>query len=156
MGTSSTVPNPPEVTMTGHVATVEIDIQAPPRAVWAALTEPEAVKQAMFGAEVSTDWTPGSEITWSGEFQGRPFQDKGRILAVEPHRRLSMTHWSAMSGQPDEPSNHHTLVYELVEQDGGTHLTLNQDNNASAEEAEHSARNWSSMLEVVKRVAEGA
>ncbi|MBM9468939.1 SRPBCC family protein [Nakamurella leprariae] len=140
--------------MTGHVATAEIDIQAPPSAVWAALTEPEAVKQAMFGAEVDTDWTPGSPITWTGEFQGRPFQDKGQILAVEPHRRLSMTHWSPMSGTADEPSNHHTLVYQLAERGGGTHLTLEQDNNASAEEAEHSAQQWSTMLEVIKRVAE--
>jgi hypothetical protein len=42
----------------------------------------------MFGSEVTTDWKPGSPITWKGEFEGRAYEDKGEVIAVEPGRRL--------------------------------------------------------------------
>jgi hypothetical protein len=65
-----------------------------------------------------------------------------------------MTHFSPMSGQPDVPENYHTIHLELDEQDGGTHVTLDQDNNPTREAAEHSRANWAQMLEGVKAVAE--
>ena len=52
----------------------------------------------MFGAELETDWAEGSPITWSGEWEGKPYQDKGKVLEVDPGRRLVHTHFSALSG----------------------------------------------------------
>src|SRR3712207_7239681 len=48
-------------------------------------------------------WRPGSPITWSGEWQGHAFEDKGEVLEVEPPHRLVVTHFSPMSGQQDVP-----------------------------------------------------
>ncbi|MGH3667351.1 MAG: SRPBCC domain-containing protein [Acidimicrobiia bacterium] len=59
-----------------------------------------------------------------------------------------------MSGQDDVPENYHTLTYEIEERRGKTHLSLSQDNNASAEEAEHSKGNWEMMLAGLKEVVE--
>ena len=36
----------------------------------------------------------------------------------------------------------------------GTHVSLSQDNNASAEAAEHSKRNWEQMLSGLKETVE--
>ena len=70
--------------MSGHVATAQCEIEAPPEKVWRALTDPELIKKYMFGSEVRTDWQPGSPITWKGEFEGRPYMDKGEIVSFEP------------------------------------------------------------------------
>ena len=140
--------------MSGHVATAQCEIDAPPEKVWRALTDPQLIKKYMFGSEVRTDWKPGSPITWQGEFEGRKYMDKGKIIAVEPGRRLEITHFSPLTGQEDRPENYHKVSYELQQTDGGTSVRLTQDNSSSAEEAEHSAATWQMMLDGLKKVAE--
>jgi uncharacterized protein YndB with AHSA1/START domain len=140
--------------MSGHVATAECEIDAPPDKVWRALTDPELIKKYMFGSEVKTDWQPGSPITWKGEFEGREYEDKGEIISVDPGRRLEVTHFSPLTGQEDRPENYHRVRYELQQTAGGTSVRLSQDNSSSAEEAEHSAANWQMMLDGLKNVVE--
>jgi uncharacterized protein YndB with AHSA1/START domain len=141
--------------MTGHhVATAQCEIDATPDKVWQALTDPELIKKYMFGSEVKTDWKPGSPITWQGEFEGRKYEDKGEIIAVEPGRRLEVTHFSPLTGQEDRPENYHRVLYELQQTGSSTSVRLTQDNSSSAEEAEHSAANWQMMLAGLKKVAE--
>ncbi len=140
--------------MANIVATADTDISAPPARVWSALTDPAEIKQYMFGSQVETDWRPGSAIAWKGEYQGRPYEDKGRIVEVEPQRRLVVTHFSPLSGQRDVPENYHTLTYVLEPRGDGTHLSLSQDNNSTDEEAAHSRDNWAAMLSALKNVVE--
>lgn len=137
--------------MTGYVAVAETDIDASAAQVWDVLTSPARLKELWFGAEVKTDWQVGSPITWSGEWEGKPYQDKGEILAIEPGRLLRLTHFSPLTGQPDVPENYHTLTYTLT---GNTHLKLEQDNNASEDEAKHSQSMWELLVTKVKAAAE--
>ena len=141
--------------MTDHVATAHAEIAAPGERVWEALTDPEQIEQYMFGSSVSTDWKPGSPIVWTGEYEGKRFEDKGRIVEVERPRRLELTHFSPSSGLEDRPENYHTLVYELEEHSGTTRLSLTQDNNPTPEAAEHSRANWQTVLAGLKQVVEG-
>ena len=141
--------------MSDHVATVETEIEAPPSKVWTALTDPDQIEKYMFGSHVVTDWKPGSSIVWKGEYEGKKYEDKGEILEVEPERRLKLTHFSPLSGQEDVPENYHTLVYDLDESDGKTHVSLSQDNNPTEDAAEHSRANWAKMLSALKEVVEG-
>lgn len=139
------------------VAKTQITIDAPADAVWQALTDPAKVKQYMHGTNMETDWQVGSPVTWTGEWKGESYEDKGEVLAVEPERLLRMSHWSPMGGTEDKPENYHTVTYELAEQDGKTVLPLSQDNNASQEEADSMAKNnWGPVLEGIKTVAEAA
>jgi uncharacterized protein YndB with AHSA1/START domain len=140
--------------MTGHVATAEAEIRAPRSEVWRALTDPDQIQKYMFGSRVETDWKPGSPITWKGEYEGKKYEDKGEILEVVEERRLKVTHFSPLSGEEDAPENYHTLVYELEENDGQTHVSLSQDNNRSEEAADHSRANWEKMLSGLKEVVE--
>jgi uncharacterized protein YndB with AHSA1/START domain len=77
------------------------------------------------------------------------------VLEVVPGRRLKVTHFSPLSGEDDAPENYHTLVYELTEVDGTTHVSLSQDNNPTEEAAEHARANWEQMLSALKEVVEG-
>ncbi|HEX4471798.1 MAG TPA: SRPBCC family protein, partial [Nocardioides sp.] len=135
--------------MADHVAHAETEISASPQQVWEALTDPDAISSFMFGAKVETDWEEGSAITWSGEYDGNPYQDKGEILEVVESRRLRMTHFSPLSGDDDVPESYHTLDYRLEDHGETTRLTLDQDGNDSAEQAEQFAANWQTMLDQV-------
>ncbi len=140
--------------MKDHVVNTSIHIDAPPSKVWDALTEPEQIKQYMFGADVHTDWKPGSPISFTGTYQGKSYEDKGRVLECVPERKLVHTYWSSMAGEPDRPENYKTVSYGLREERDGTLLTLTQDHNATEEAREHSEENWRQVLQGVKRTAE--
>ena len=137
------------------VAKAETTIDAPVARVWEALVDPERAKKYMFGATVASDFKEGSPITWSGEWNGKPFVDKGVILKVEPGRRLAYTHFSPLTGLPDVPENYHTVEITLQDQGGKTRVTLTQDNNETEEVRAHSEANWVQMLKVMKEVVEG-
>src|SRR5215212_4213820 len=139
----------------GLIANASTTIDATMARVWDALTTPEIIKQYMFGTEVVSDWKEGSPIAWKGIWEGKPYQDKGKILKMVPGRTLQMTHFSPLSGAPDSPENYHTLTYELSEKDGQTEVTLSQDKNANDEERAHSQQMWESLLKGLKKVLEG-
>lgn len=139
----------------GFEARTSITIDASRARVWDALTRADLVKRYMHGTDMSTDWKVGSAITWKGEWKGKPYEDKGKVLAVEPERMLRYTHWSPMGGSDDRPENYHTVTYDLAGEDGSTKLTLTQDNNPSQEAAaEMAEKNWKPVLEGLKEVAE--
>jgi uncharacterized protein YndB with AHSA1/START domain len=137
-----------------HIATSTTTINAPTGRVWSVLTDPDAIKEFMFGTEIETDWTVGSPIVWRGLWKGTEYEDKGVVVEFDPGRRLVNTHFSALSGQDDVPGNYHTVTWILEGKAGATRLTLSQDNNASAEDAEHSKGMWDSLVASVKAIAE--
>jgi uncharacterized protein YndB with AHSA1/START domain len=135
-------------------ATATETINAPVSAIWDALTDPAKIKQYLFGADVVTDWKEGSPIVYRGEWRGKSFEDKGRVLKVEPEKRLVCTHWSPMSGTPDAPENYHQVTYELHPSGNATQLSISQDNNDDEEEMQHSRQNWEVVLENMKNFLE--
>lgn len=141
--------------MTGkYVATSTIMIEAPTSRVWSVLTDRDAIEEFMFGTKVVTDWTIGGPIVWRGVWEGKEYEDKGTILEFEPGRRLVNTHFSPLGGHEDKPENYHTLTWTLEGGTGTTNLTLSQDNNATAEEAQHSKGMWDILVADVKAIAE--
>ena len=136
------------------VAKATTTINAPASRVWDALTKPELIKQYLFGTDVISDWKVGSPIIYRGEWQGKPFEDKGKILKMEREKSLVNTHWSPLSGVPASPENYHTVSYDLSEKNGRTDVTITQDNNASEEEKAHSEENWEQVLDGLKKLIE--
>jgi uncharacterized protein YndB with AHSA1/START domain len=140
--------------MAGFEATAQTDVAAPPARVWTALTDPAQIATYMQGSKVTTTWEVGSPITWDGEYDGRSYQDKGEVLTYDEPRVLSVTHYSPMMGQPDEPENYHTLVYTLTPEGERTRLELTQDGNESQEQADQFSQNWQGMLDGLKAQVE--
>jgi uncharacterized protein YndB with AHSA1/START domain len=136
------------------IAKAHVEINAPIAKVWAALVDPAMIKQYMFGTNAVSDWHEGAPIVWKGEWEGKPYQDKGVILQLKPEHVLQYSHFSPLSGQPDVPENYHTVTIELSSGGAGTIVTLSQDNNATKEEREHSEQNWGTMLNSLKRFLE--
>ena len=138
-----------------HVARTSITINTARSQVWDALTNPQLIRQYLFGTEVNTDWQVDSPIIYTGVWEGKPFEDKGKVLQVEEGKLLVSTFWSALSGLPDLPENYQTVRYELSTENGRTKLTIVQDNNASQEAAQQSEQNWKTVLQGMKKLLEG-
>jgi uncharacterized protein YndB with AHSA1/START domain len=139
--------------MSGQTITAEVEISASPHQVWSALTDPELIRQYFFGSTVETSWEPGTPITWSGEYDGTSYQDKGEVIDVVPGQRLVVTHFSPMAGQDDVPENYHRLTYSLEKEGDATRLTLEQDNTPEESVGDFQS-NWDTMLGNLKELVE--
>ena len=139
--------------MSGQTVTSEVEIGASPGQVWNALTDPDLIRQYFFGSTVETTWEPGAPITWSGEYDGTSYQDKGEVIEVVPEQRLVVTHFSPMTGQDDVPQNYHRLTYSLEREGDATRLILEQDNTPE-ESVEDFQSNWDTMLGNLKELVE--
>jgi uncharacterized protein YndB with AHSA1/START domain len=126
--------------------------------VWQALTTPKMIKKYFFGADAESDWKVGSQIQWHGEFKGKRYEDKGEILVSKPEKELSMSHWSALSGDADVPENYHVVTYHLEPDGQRTKVILTQGNLTSGvkptdvdERAEYE-KNWMTVLENLDKI----
>ncbi len=136
------------------VSKASISIEAPKQAVWQALVTPEAIKQYMFGADVTSDWEKGSPITWMGEMNGKKYNDRGVVLEAEAERSLQYTHFSPLSGKADVPENYHTVTIDLADSADDTVVSLMQDGNSDEAARAESEKNWGAMLEGLKQYVE--
>ena len=134
--------------------TKKIMISATAAEVWKAITSKETVKKYFFGTNVESDWKEGSSITYSGNWEGKEYKDKGDIIKVEKNKLLQHTHWSSLSGKPDTPENYYTITYELKEKDHHTEVSVTQEGQMSENAAQHSGKNWEMVLEKLKEVTE--
>jgi uncharacterized protein YndB with AHSA1/START domain len=137
----------------GFVATASIVIEARAEKVWKALTDPAQIKRYLYGTEAISDWKVGSPIVYKGLWEGRPYEDKGRILEIEPGRLFRSSYWSAFSGLPDEPANYNTVTYELAAGESTT-LSVTQDNIPSEEGRAQAEGNWRMVLQAIKELLE--
>ena len=135
-------------------ATASITTTATPAKIWDALTDPELVKEYLFGARVESDWEKGSKLLYKGDWNGKPYEDGGTILDIEPGHLLRSTYRSSLSELEDKPENYNVLTYEITRDGDQTKLTVTQTNNSSAEAATQSAANWEKILTDLKAIVE--
>jgi uncharacterized protein YndB with AHSA1/START domain len=135
-----------------NVCTVSLKINAPKSRVWDALINPEKIAKYFFGTKATSDWKVGSSLTFSGDWEGKPYEDKGTILQMEKERIFKYDYWSNFSGQPDAPENYQTITYTLTEDGANTIFTVTQENCKTEEAREHSEKNWNMLLGSMKEM----
>lgn len=133
-----------------------ITIDASPGKVWKALTDPAIIKQYLFGTEAKSDWKKGSTLTYTGEWQGKKYVDKGEIIDILPEKLLHTTYLSGNSGKEDKPENYNNVIYQLEPRNGKTFVHLTQDNIESEEGVKKMEENWGMVLEKMKKVVESS
>ena len=136
------------------IAKAGITINASADKVWHALTDPGLIRKYMFGTTVISDWQEGSKIIWKGEWEGKAYEDKGKILRFDPGKSLQYSHYSPLSKSEDIPENYHIVTIDLEEKDKQTVITLTQNNNADEKTKGHSEKNWKMMLASLKKLLE--
>lgn len=136
------------------IANATVKIKASKEEVWDALTNPDKIKQYFFGTNAISDWKQGSSLKFTGEWEGKKYEDKGTILDTQPGKLFRYTYWSSMGKLEDKPENYATVTYELVPAGNETILNVTQDNVASQEGKEHSEQNWNYVLGELKKFVE--
>ena len=131
-----------------------IEINADTSQVWDALTNPEKIKQYLFGTETISDWKVGSPIIFQGEYQGQKYKDKENILDIKEGQLLQYAYWSGFSGLEDKEENYSKVTYKLNRKEPHTILTLTQEGFVSEQAREHSENNWRMVLDKIKEIIE--
>jgi uncharacterized protein YndB with AHSA1/START domain len=138
-----------ELTSSGTVT-----IDAPVDAVWAAITTPATIKEWFFGVDTESDWEVGSQLVHRGEWQGKPYEDKGEIVRIDPPELLVHTHWSDVSGTPDAPEHYQEVTWALEDRGGPTKLTVSERNLPSEDAKQVSDQSWTVVLGNLKQLLE--
>jgi uncharacterized protein YndB with AHSA1/START domain len=136
------------------ILNLEVTINASISKTWDAITNPEIVKQYFFGTELKTTWEIGSPIVFSGEWEDKPYEDKGIILNYQFEKLIEYNYWSNFSGTEDKPENYANISYHLTEKEGVTLLEITQDGFKNQEAIDHSKGNWIAIMDEMKKIVE--
>ncbi|GBQ29716.1 hypothetical protein AA12717_3349 [Gluconacetobacter sacchari DSM 12717] len=138
-----------------YEGSASISINASRAEVWDALTSPPLIERYFFGTKLTTDWQVGAPTIFCGVYQGQSYEDRGTVLEFEPRSGLSYSYWSRFSGTEDLPEARLIIRYRLDEENGRVTVTMTTANCATAEQADHAARNWEIVLRGLKTLVEG-
>lgn len=137
------------------IASSNINIQSTPEKVWNVLTNPENIKEYLFGTEVLTDWNIGSPIVFQGEYDGQQYKDKGNVIENKKNELLKYDYWSGFSGLEDKPENYSLVTYKIEKlDDNSVNFTWHQQGFSSEEGKCHTEDGLKAMLEKIKELAE--
>lgn len=135
-------------------ANASISIAVPPKKIWEAITDPKIIRQWFFGTNASSDWEVGSLVKFSGEYQGKKYEDKGTVLKNIPGKLLQYNFWSSMSGIEDKPENYVIVTYEIILGKLETTLTVTEENLPDDDMKIHSEETWNKVFHNMKEVLE--
>lgn len=131
-----------------------IIIDAPVDKVWNTLTQPELVKRWQYGSDVITDWSTGSDIRFRTEWEGKVFEQWGKILEVRHNELIKYSLFAPRPDLEDKPENYFVMHYLLTPENNQTKLEIIQEDNRmnAVQEADQGEEN--PILQALKSVAE--
>lgn len=140
-----------------QIITVETTIQASTEKVWAAIIEPESVKAIFMGAVIESSFKVGEPIAYVGPgVDGeRTTHVYGKILAFEPERKFSLTHYAGTSYHPQAANYESRIIYTLTPDAESTKVTLVHDQWIDGDPSyEGSKQAWPFLMQQLKSLVE--
>lgn len=131
----------------------ERQIKADPKTVWTVLTNPAEIKQWL-GVDTKSDWEPQSDITFTFTWEGKKYEDKGKIIRFDKERSFTYSYWSGFSGLPDKPENYSKVEFLLEPTEGKTLLKLSHTEFPTETMYKHSDKNWEETLDMIRKLSE--
>jgi uncharacterized protein YndB with AHSA1/START domain len=104
-----------------------VQIVAPRRKVWLALTRPDLVKQWQYGSDLLTTWEVGTPIIFRNEWNGQVFEQKGEVLELLPESRVKYSLFVPRPDLQDIPEHYFFMTYELAKREAVTSLLVRQE-----------------------------
>jgi Uncharacterized conserved protein len=132
------------------VVTKALDIKAPVSKVWNFLTTPEGIKEYLFGTNVTSEWKVGSLIRFTGEYEGKPYEDKGTIEVFDKEKVFEYTYYSSFSGVPDQAENYSLVRMELEPIEEGTRLKVKHSNFPTEAVYQNNEKQWDLVMDTIK------
>jgi uncharacterized protein YndB with AHSA1/START domain len=122
-------------------------INLPIQKVWEGLTKPEIVAKYFFGTKLESTWIVGDPISFSGEFEGKKYLDKGIITKIDVPELLEYTYLSSWSSLTDSAENYKLVEYKLEsDSEDQTILEITQEHE-DQKAADESTLNWQNVIE---------
>jgi len=125
----------------------QVTIAATPEETWAALTDPDRVRNYYFDTAVRTTWEVGSPIDYVGD-DGEVAMT-GVVTSYDPPRSFAHTFIATWSETPDDQGS---LTWTVEPHDEGTVVTLVHAGGSGAETADGSQE----LVDGLKAYLEGA
>ncbi len=131
-----------------------ITINAPVQKVWDALTKPELVKQWQYGSELITDWKVGSGIRFRAEWEGKVFEQWGKVSALIQHKVIRYSLFVPRPDLEDKPENYFVMSYILTEQGEKVKLEIIQEDNRPGAKQDAPQGEENTVLQSLKSLIE--
>ncbi len=138
--------------MATNISTISID--ATKSKVWDTLTKPELVKLWQYGSELVTNWELGSGIRFRTEWEGKVFEQWGKILEVRPTELLKYSLFAPRPDLEDKPENYFIMSYILTAENDQTKLEIIQEDNRPGAVQEEPQGEENPVLKMLKEIAE--
>lgn len=138
--------------MTTNISKIEIN--ASPRKVWDVLTDPAFVKIWQYGSDLLTTWEIGSDIKFRTEWQGKIFEQWGKVLKVIPNEIVKYSLFAPRPDLEDSPENYFFMSYIFTAQNGQTTLHIIQEDPRPNAVQEEPQGEENPVLMALKQLAE--
>lgn len=131
-----------------------ITMNAPVQKVWDVLTKPGYVKQWQYGSELLTDWKPGSDIRFKTAWEGKIFEQWGKVLDIQKNKLIKYSLFAPRPGLEDKPENYFIMSYVLTADNGQTKLEIIQHDDRPGAVQEQPQGEENPVLQGLKQIAE--
>ena len=138
--------------MPTNISTIKIN--ASTQKVWDTITKPELVKLWQYGSDLLTTWEIGSDIKFRTEWEGKVFEQWGKVLEMRPNELVKYSLYAPRPGLEDKPENYFIMSYVLTQQDGQTQLKIIQEDNRPNAVQEEPQGEENPVLKSLKELAE--
>lgn len=132
----------------------KITINAPTQRVWNALTKPELIKLWQYGSDLITNWEVGSDIRFRSEWEGKIFEQWGKVLEVRTNESVKYSLFAPRPDLEDKPENYFIMSYALTADKGQTKLEIIQEDKRPDAVQEELQGEENPLLQSLKKVAE--
>ncbi|MCH5583864.1 SRPBCC domain-containing protein [Shimazuella sp. AN120528] len=107
----------------------EIYIDGTLEQVWSVLVDPKFVKEIYYGSVIESTFQVGDSLAYVGPGADgdRTVHVYGNILAYEPTKKLSFTHYTGKAYNPDTEKYESRITYQLEKVGEVVKLTLVHD-----------------------------
>jgi uncharacterized protein YndB with AHSA1/START domain len=138
--------------MAKNISTIKIN--ASPQSVWDALTKPELVKLWQYGSDLVTTWELGSDIKFVAEWQGKKFEQWGKVLDFRLYELISYSLFAPRPDLEDKPEHYFIMNYALKKEEEVTILEITQEDNRPNAVQKEPEGEENPVLQLLKTIAE--
>jgi uncharacterized protein YndB with AHSA1/START domain len=138
--------------MATNISTLKIN--ATIQRVWDTLTRPELVKLWQYGSDLITTWEAGGDIRFRTEWEGKVFEQWGKVLEVQPMKMIRYSLFAPAPGREDKPGNYFIMNYILTGENGQVKLEIIQEDNRPGAVQEEPQGEENPVLKMLKQTAE--
>jgi len=115
---------------------------------------PELVKKWQYGSDLITDWKLGSEIRFRTEWEGKVFEQWGKVLELLPYHTIKYSLFAPRPGLEDKAENYFVMIYLLNEKESHTILEIIQEDQRPGAKQEEPQGEENPILNALKSLIE--